>query len=210
MTEVARNARQVSRDLDGLAADMPTRDASGRAEGLALNRTGHREAGGKLFFQTDADPRQPAAGPAAGQGRQPDPRGRAGAARAASPARRGAGVEGHQHARQGARAGPAGGRLLQRQDARRRRPALHRRSRRCLPTSGTSTARRWRAGSRAASPSTASAARSCRSCSSTSSSISKHRARRRSTPASPRSPARPRCCKHAQGLHPPEERRSGA
>src|SRR5665213_4343419 len=53
MTEVARNARQVSRDLDGLAADMPTRDASGRAEGLALNRTGHREAGGKLFFQTD-------------------------------------------------------------------------------------------------------------------------------------------------------------
>jgi PhoH-like ATPase len=53
MTEVARNARQVSRDLDSLAANMPTRDASGRAEGIALNRTGHREAGGKLFFQTD-------------------------------------------------------------------------------------------------------------------------------------------------------------
>ena len=53
MTEVARNARQVSRDLDALAAKMPTRDAAGRAEGLALNRTGHREAGGKLFFQTD-------------------------------------------------------------------------------------------------------------------------------------------------------------
>ena len=53
MTEVARNARQVSRDLDALAADMPTRDASGRSEGLSLARTGHREAGGKLFFQTD-------------------------------------------------------------------------------------------------------------------------------------------------------------
>jgi len=53
MTEVARNARQVSRDLDALAANMPTRDASGRSEGLALDRTGHREARGKLFFQTD-------------------------------------------------------------------------------------------------------------------------------------------------------------
>src|SRR5277367_4121937 len=53
MTEVARNARQVSRDLDSLAANMPTRDAAGRAEGIALCRTGHREAGGKLFFQTD-------------------------------------------------------------------------------------------------------------------------------------------------------------
>ncbi|MEO6896311.1 MAG: PIN domain-containing protein, partial [Caldimonas sp.] len=53
MTEVARNARQVSRDLDALAANMPTRDAEGRSEGIALNRTGHREAGGKLFFQTD-------------------------------------------------------------------------------------------------------------------------------------------------------------
>ncbi|MEO7057143.1 MAG: PIN domain-containing protein, partial [Caldimonas sp.] len=53
MTEVARNARQVSRDLDALATDMPTRDVSGRSEGLPLARTGHREAGGKLFFQTD-------------------------------------------------------------------------------------------------------------------------------------------------------------
>jgi len=53
MTEVARNARQVSRDLDALATNMPTRDAAGRSEGISLNRTGHREAGGKLFFQTD-------------------------------------------------------------------------------------------------------------------------------------------------------------
>ena len=53
MTEVARNARQVSRDLDALAADLPRRDGSGRTEGIPLNGTGHREAGGKLFFQTD-------------------------------------------------------------------------------------------------------------------------------------------------------------
>ncbi|MDQ6683646.1 MAG: PhoH family protein, partial [Pseudomonadota bacterium] len=53
MTEVARNARQVSRDLDALASNMPSRDAAGRSEGIALARTGHREAGGKLFFQTD-------------------------------------------------------------------------------------------------------------------------------------------------------------
>ena len=53
MTEVARNARQVSRELDQLAATMPTRDVSGASEGLPLARTGHREAGGKLFFQTN-------------------------------------------------------------------------------------------------------------------------------------------------------------
>ena len=53
MTEVARNARQVSRDLDALAANMPTRNAAGMSEGLALSSTGHREAGGKLFFQTN-------------------------------------------------------------------------------------------------------------------------------------------------------------
>ncbi|MDP3701507.1 MAG: PhoH family protein [Hylemonella sp.] len=48
MTEVARNARQTSRSLDALAgaqgADITT--------GLKLDSTGHREAGGKLFFQT--------------------------------------------------------------------------------------------------------------------------------------------------------------
>jgi PhoH-like ATPase len=53
MTEVARNARQVSRDLDALAATMGTRDADGMSEGLPLSRTGHREAGGKLYFQTN-------------------------------------------------------------------------------------------------------------------------------------------------------------
>ena len=53
MTEVARNARQVSRDLDALAATMPTRNAAGMSDGLPLGATGHREAGGKLYFQTN-------------------------------------------------------------------------------------------------------------------------------------------------------------
>ncbi|MDP3139103.1 MAG: PIN domain-containing protein, partial [Burkholderiaceae bacterium] len=48
MTEVARNGRQASRTLDALAgaqgADMTT--------GLKLDTTGHREARGSLFFQT--------------------------------------------------------------------------------------------------------------------------------------------------------------
>jgi PhoH-like ATPase len=53
MTEVARNARQVSRELDALAASMPSRGTTGMSEGLSLAHTGHREAGGKLFFQTN-------------------------------------------------------------------------------------------------------------------------------------------------------------
>ena len=53
MTEVSRNARQVSRDLDALAANLSARDANGMTEGLPLARTGHREAGGKLYFQTN-------------------------------------------------------------------------------------------------------------------------------------------------------------
>jgi PhoH-like ATPase len=47
-TEVARNARQASRTLDALAGHQGI-DIS---VGLALNATGRREAGGKLFFQT--------------------------------------------------------------------------------------------------------------------------------------------------------------
>ncbi|MBL8279834.1 MAG: PhoH family protein [Pelomonas sp.] len=59
MSEVARNARQVSRELDALVrsgtldgrdgAPLPAFDP--RA-GIQLAKTGHREAGGKLFFQT--------------------------------------------------------------------------------------------------------------------------------------------------------------
>ena len=48
MTEVARNARQTSRTLDALAEHK----GADIALGLPLNATGHREAGGKLFFQT--------------------------------------------------------------------------------------------------------------------------------------------------------------
>lgn len=49
MSEVARNARQVSRELDALASDTSDLDAK---SGIVLAKTGHREAGGKLFFQT--------------------------------------------------------------------------------------------------------------------------------------------------------------
>ena len=48
MTEVARNARQTSRSLDALAAAH----GSNISNGLRLDSTGHREASGKLFFQT--------------------------------------------------------------------------------------------------------------------------------------------------------------
>ena len=48
MTEVARNARQTSRTLDSLAGQQ----GSDISAGLPLNATGHRGAGGKLFFQT--------------------------------------------------------------------------------------------------------------------------------------------------------------
>ncbi|HEX5371512.1 MAG TPA: PhoH family protein [Aquabacterium sp.] len=52
MSEVARNARQVSRDLDALAADMSNRAQQDPAAGIELSKTGHVEAGGKLYFQT--------------------------------------------------------------------------------------------------------------------------------------------------------------
>jgi PhoH-like ATPase len=50
MTEVARNGRQASRTLDALAA-LAGEDNIGR--GLPLNGTGHTEARGRLFFQTE-------------------------------------------------------------------------------------------------------------------------------------------------------------
>ena len=53
MSEVARNARQVSRDLDALAAALARNGSMEMSDGLPLARTGHREAGGKLFFQTN-------------------------------------------------------------------------------------------------------------------------------------------------------------
>jgi PhoH-like ATPase len=48
MTEVARNARQTSRTLDALAAAH----GADIGRGLKLDTTGHREASGKLLFQT--------------------------------------------------------------------------------------------------------------------------------------------------------------
>jgi PhoH-like ATPase len=54
MSEVARNARQVSRDLDALAADMGNRKQQDPAAGIELAKTGHVGAGGKLYFQTTA------------------------------------------------------------------------------------------------------------------------------------------------------------
>lgn len=48
MTEVARNARQTSRTLDALAGA----NGADIAKGLKLDTTGHKEAGGCLFFQT--------------------------------------------------------------------------------------------------------------------------------------------------------------
>ena len=49
MTEVARNGRQTSRSLDALAAQ-----AGDMVLGLPLSGTGHSEAKGRLFFQTEA------------------------------------------------------------------------------------------------------------------------------------------------------------
>jgi PhoH-like ATPase len=52
MSEVSRNVRQVSRELDALASFDKGAGGSDAAEGIPLAKTGHREAGGKLFFQT--------------------------------------------------------------------------------------------------------------------------------------------------------------
>ncbi|MFM6985050.1 MAG: PhoH family protein [Hydrogenophaga sp.] len=49
MTEVARNGRQTSRNLDALAAQT----GGDMAEGLKLSATGHSSARGLLFFQTE-------------------------------------------------------------------------------------------------------------------------------------------------------------
>ncbi len=50
MTEVARNARQVSRSLDALASTQ----GADLGKGSALSATGHIDAQGQLFFQTQA------------------------------------------------------------------------------------------------------------------------------------------------------------
>ncbi len=49
MSEVARNARQVSRSLDALVADI-SEDAIDA--GIPLNKLGNKDASGRLYFQT--------------------------------------------------------------------------------------------------------------------------------------------------------------
>ena len=49
MSEVARNARQVSRSLDALVADV----SEGAIDsGIPLSKLGNKDAGGRLYFQT--------------------------------------------------------------------------------------------------------------------------------------------------------------
>jgi PhoH-like ATPase len=52
MSEVARSVRQVSRELDALASFDKANGGQDPKGGIPLAKTGHREAGGKLFFQT--------------------------------------------------------------------------------------------------------------------------------------------------------------
>ncbi len=49
MSEVARNARQVSRSLDALVADISEQAID---SGIPLNKLGNKDASGRLFFQT--------------------------------------------------------------------------------------------------------------------------------------------------------------
>src|SRR6187401_990854 len=49
MSEVARNARQVSRTLDALIANI---DDDAIERGIPLNKLGNKDAKGRLFFQT--------------------------------------------------------------------------------------------------------------------------------------------------------------
>ena len=55
MSEVARNVRQVTRSLDALidAISGEVGDKAKIGEGIPLNALGHREATGRLYFQTD-------------------------------------------------------------------------------------------------------------------------------------------------------------
>ncbi len=54
LSEVARNARQVSRYLDALVIAAGTGLLADARAGIPLAATGHKDATGKLFFQTSA------------------------------------------------------------------------------------------------------------------------------------------------------------
>ncbi|WP_194164356.1 PhoH family protein [Lacisediminimonas profundi] len=53
MSEVARNARQVSRSLDALVADIDDKQID---SGIPLSKLGNKDARGCLFFQTSLQP----------------------------------------------------------------------------------------------------------------------------------------------------------
>ena len=129
MSEVARNARQVSRFLDEIVS-APKATTSAR-HCRSARSDGHG-ATGRLFLQTEAiNGDLPATLPRR-QGRQPDPRRGALPAEAATPSAQVVLVSKDINMRIKARAlGPRRRGLLQRQGARRHRPALHRRARSC-------------------------------------------------------------------------------
>ena len=52
-SDVARNVRQTSRSLDALIAGV---DEAHLEQGILLNKLGNKEAGGRLFFQTNIQP----------------------------------------------------------------------------------------------------------------------------------------------------------
>ncbi len=52
LSEVARNARQVSRNLDSLATFTDAKGSTDASAGIPLSKTGHKDAAGKLYFQT--------------------------------------------------------------------------------------------------------------------------------------------------------------
>lgn len=65
MSEVARNARQVSRSLDALVANTERLNGVSIEEGIELSKLGNRDAGGRLFLQTTLIPSElPASLPA--------------------------------------------------------------------------------------------------------------------------------------------------
>ncbi len=52
MSEVSRNVRQVTREIDNLIKSNPEKPSKGLMYGIPLNLLGHKDATGKLIFQT--------------------------------------------------------------------------------------------------------------------------------------------------------------
>ena len=161
LSEASRNARQVSRFLDDM---MPRRhqgaDRRRAADSLRAAPTitaSSRRPGGCSSRRASCGSGLPD-GPARARRRQPDPRPDAVAAAAAAADARRAGVQGHQPAHQGRHRRRARRGLLQRQDHRRRRRAVHRQREVCRRTSGNSTAATCARGRKAIAPGTRSAA----------------------------------------------------